>query len=483
MKKALVGWGIFLLLLTGCVKGEAESVNQEKIKGEEEAATVEEMDEEEVAEDTEEEIEEEAMLTAVPLTIKQIGEVLYENESGAVEFAGYGENEEGYLYVVLKLSGELIKADDADLQLRVITDDSNSIIIDNKERSEIRPNGDNEEYHIYQTEEMASGKSIVRVDLSLSQGINGNFNEEHMNTVELSDTTKTTSIQGMEFIEPSAINENPLVRENDKMKITINYVDQLSVNYSKVLLAGSIEYKEDTDEQPMFNYLQPDGRASELRELRTNHSGGQLFKNTTIDFSEEVSLGYPLGKDALETLYFTIEDELFAINLKTGEELSDAAITAFQQIEEAEMDLDDKSIEGFVDVDGTRVYDAIQHTRGFSNDGIGTDNRTYYEYSVGGYNTLSLGIGAGQNQGNTGEKYDIYVYGDDFESVDGQDIPNGEPLYKKEVTTHTPLETIEVDVTGVQSIKVFIDSNIPSGVEDEEEKYIPIIISSVTVRK
>lgn len=468
---------LVLSVIIGCSKETSEKPAAEVKKKTEEVSVNQNVTEED--KDPEEQEQDAKLYTAQPLEVTKVEKNLYENEKGTVQFKGFSENEDGSFVIVLKFDGELTNIDNSDMQLKVIMNDSNSFILDKDDRTEIRKTGD-EELHIYQTEEPVNGRSIIRVDISLFNDIDGNFNEENMNIVELEETTETVSIEGMEFFEQRE-SENVLVRENDEMKITLDYVEPTDISFDSIHLSGSIEYKVDTEEMPYFTLLQPDMGISETKELRTNHSGDSFYKNTKIDFSENISLGYPLGKESLNVIYFAIGKELFSIDLNTGDELSEANITIFEQ-EYGEY-LDRKTVEGFTDVNGMRVYDAIQHTNGFFNYGIGTDNLITYEYVVGGFKTLNFNIGAAQNESKTDQVYDVYVYGDDFETIEGQEQPNGEPLYSKQVTSKTPLEEVSVDISGVKKATIYIDTNVPSGADDEEERFIPIIIGNIKVQR
>lgn len=428
--------------------------------------------------DTEEKVEDIIWtLPEIELTKSEV--VMYENEVGSIGFYGYRQNEEGTFDVVLKYEEELTKADNTDMQMKVILNDSNDFVLDNDDRIEIRK-FDNVEYHIYKSEDNVEGRKIARVDLSLFNDIDGNFNEENMVTIEIPQTEEVVKLNGIEFNQEEK-KEEAFVRENEEMKITIQSVAPMDISFKTLQLVGNIEFKKDIEGKPELTLFQPEMGISEIIELETNNEGDTFYKGTTVDFVQNIELAYPLGKNSIHSINFTIGNELFAINQNTGEEMNEGIMTNFEQ--ENERYLDKKTLEGFIDASGTRVYDAIQLTNPFFSHGVGTDSFAEFEYVVGGYDSLSFQFGAAQNESKTNQQYDVYVYGDDFSFEEGQIKPTGEVLFSKQIKSDTPLEEVSIDVSGVKKVTLFIDSNIPSGDENEEERYVPIIISEVRVQR
>lgn len=459
-----------LITIVGCSQETTENPKEKEIKEVKEVSTSHN--------DTEEKVEDMIWTTSeMELTKSEV--LMYENEVGSVEFYGYRQNEEGTFDVVLKHQGELTKADNTETQMRVILSDSNDFILDDDDRIEIRK-FDDIEYHIYKSEDNVEGRKIVRVDLSLFNDINGNFNEEDMETIEIPQTEKVVKLNGIEFNQEEK-KEEAFIRENEDMKITIQYVEPMDISFKTLQLVGNIEFKKDIEGKPELILFQPEMGISEIIELETDNKGDTFYKGTTVDFVQNIDLAYPLGKNSIHSINFTIGNELFAINQNTGEEMNEAIITNFEQ--ENKRHLDKKTLEGFIDSSGTRVYDAIQLTNPFSSHGVGTDSFADFEYVVGGYDELSFQLGAAQNESRTNQQYDVYVYGDDFSFEEGQTKPTGEVLFSKQIKSDTPLEEVSVDVSGVKNTTIFIDSNIPSGDENEEERYVPIIISDVKVQR
>lgn len=452
-----------LITIVGCSQETTENPKEKEIKEVKEVSTSHN--------DTEEKVEDMIWTTSeMELTKSEV--LIYKNEVGSVEFYGYRQNEEGTFDVVLKHQGELTKADNTETQMRVILNDSNDFILDDDDRIEIRK-FDDIEYHIYKSEDNVEGRKIVRVDLSL-------FEERNMITNEIPQTEEVVKLNGIEFNQEEK-KEEAFIRENEDMKITIQYVEPMDISFQTLQLVGSIEFKKDIEGKPKLTLFQPEMGISEIIDLETNNDGDTFYNGTAVDFVQNIDLPYPLGKNSIHSINFAIENELFAINLNTGEEMNEALITNFEQ--ENEQYLDKKTLEGFIDASGKRVYDAIQLSNPFFSHGVGTDSFAEFEYVVGGYNTLSFQLGAAHNETKTNQKYDIYVYGDGFSFPEGQNEPSGKILFSKQITSSTPLEEVSVDVSGVKNTTIFIDSNIPSGDENEEERYVPIIISDVKVQR
>ncbi|MFP3728949.1 NPCBM/NEW2 domain-containing protein [Priestia filamentosa] len=458
LKRTMMGIGLAVLVLSGCSEKEETASSPEETKQETKNQ----------GNENEKENQEEKEWTAKPLKVEKTNKVLYENEEGKVELVGYRRDKENYLEVALKYSGALTEADDSNFLFDMILDNSNAISFNKENRTEIRKE-DKVEYHIYRSDDEVPNGIPIRTDVYVTGD-----EEEKPQSIRLKEPTDTVTIDGMEY-RIGGEEEFELTRENEDMKISLETVDA-GTEPNEFSVTGNIEFKKDLDEIPTFTWYQPDMKIGEETELRTNHEGDRYYEGASIHFGEFFELPHPLGYGKVNSVYFSVGNEFFAIDLDTGKELKKASISNFPNGDEEQ--LDTKTIEGFVDREGNRFYDALQIPSLYSNHGMGTPYFVSLPYTVSGYDELEFTVSPQESKSNA--TYSVKVYGSDFSFPFEEAKPSGTVLSSTTITAKSKAEKVNVDIKGEQKVVLYIESNTKS---ENDEEDLPIILSDITLTK
>ena len=483
---SILGISAVALMASACQNDDAQDATNDKPKevSKETSGTVKEVSGEKnvSAEKPSKEKEKEDNLTFVQTSFKvqQNITTLYKNEEGTVDYVGSNEGSESDKFkVLLRATGSLVDANINKGILRFITDDGTTFDIGTYNYDSVRM-VDGDKYYVYDTDEDINGRKIVRIDGNLFENADSMYENETF-SVDVKPSKKTMEIPDMKFPNPHDLVIND-TRENDKAKITIEKIETPDIVSHEFTVVGTLELKEDTDVTPQMSYLQPELQKREIDDISTQNDSGTFYRNTKIRFTKTFDLDYTLGKDEMEDVYFTLEGELFAYNMRTGKEIKNPNITRMM-LDSTGVNEDDWLPDGFVDVSGKRVYNAIQLSHGTYDFGIGNPSRIVVPYEVGGYNKLTLDVGASEKATPTSRPYDLYVYGADFKDTEEGGL-SGTVLAKKTITKDTPLEEMTVDIKGQSNVYLFVDTGIKSGEEeDKDENFLPIIFSNVTLEK
>ena len=414
-----------------------------------------------------------------PQELNTIKKTLYENEEGKIILEGYQANDVNNYFLFVKYTGNLTTSDQGTLRMRVILDNGDSFELNRNDRIEVVQSG-NEEYHVYKSDTPKNSGKIVRVDTSLHDNIDGDFDEENAITTKMDDVEEDKEIvPGIETIGTTNVPVD-ITKENDDMEIHIDSLDFIYEKISQVTINGSVTFKRDVDKDVKFSYVEPAAQEVDKSKLYFTNADGSYFEGTTADFSHKLKVDSSLGKG--NQLYFTINDVLFALDLETGKELDVVDITKFEQHEK---DLITKeTATGFKDVDGKRVYDAFKIDEPFSYYATGDNYHSELFYGVEGYKKLTFDVGTEQSGKDVPTSYDLYVYGDDYHMSSEYDKPKGKVLYHQKLTNKSEMETVDVKIKGQKNVTFYVDTHIPSGGEtDTKENYLPVIFSNIIVEK
>jgi len=405
---------------------------------------------------------------------------LYKNEEGTVDYVGTNDSSENKNFnIVLRATGSLVDANINKGILRLIADDGTHFDIGTYNYSSVRMI-DGDKYYVYDTDEEIGDRKIVRIDGNLFENSDSMYEDKKF-SVDIKPSKKTMEIPDMKFPNTveTVINDT---RENDKAKIKIEKLETPDITTHEFTVVGTLELKEDANTVPEMSYWQPELQKREIDGISTLNDSDTFYRNTKIHFTKTFSLDYSLGKDEVEDVYFSLEGELFAYNIRTGKEIKNPNITRMM-LDSTGINEDEWLPDGFVDVSGKRVYNAIQLSHGTYDFGIGNSSRIRIPYDVGGYSKMTLDVGASEKATPTSRPYELYVYGADFNDDQEKGL-SGTVLAKKTITKDTPLEEMTVDIKGQSNIYLFIDTGIKSGEEeDKDENYLPIIFSNVTLEK
>ncbi|PGK52466.1 hypothetical protein CN918_32295 [Priestia megaterium] len=413
-----------------------------------------------------------------PTEIYTIKKPLYESEDEKIILEGYRANDVNNYFIFLKVTGNLTTADQGSLRLNVILENSDSFELRPSDRIEVIQSG-NEEYHVYKSTTPMSAGKIVRVDTSLEDNMDGNFDEENAITTDIEDKREDTEIvPGIETIGTKNIPVD-VTKENDDLKINIDSLDFVYEKITQVKINGSITFKKDIDRDIDFSFVEPAAQETDKTNLDLNNAG-PYYEDTTADFTHKLKTTASLGKG--NQLYFTIDGVLFALDLESGKELDVVDITKFQQ--HSKELITKETLNGFKDTKGKRVYDAFMIDKPFSYYQTGESYQTELSYSVNGYKNLTFDVGTEESGKDVPTSYDLYVYGDDFHMSNELSKPKGEILYHQKITNKTKMDTVDIKVKGQQNVTFYIDNNITSGGDnDVKENYLPVIFSNIILEK
>ncbi|MER1985340.1 MAG: zinc ribbon domain-containing protein [Solibacillus sp.] len=410
-----------------------------------------------------------------PLIVSKHNVELYSNESGSIEFTGYSRDTEGNLSFILKYTGLLVDASFHGTTSIILEDGAQLTL---PSLNEVRI-ADKAEYHIYKMNSNSEAK-IIRIDTNwyMDDGF-------EQTSVKIPEARGTIEIAGTKNFATKKSEFLPIVRENDDMTLILNSVAlettegfEGTQGKESIILSGEVKPKKEITRYPWFKIVQPQLGYFDSKQMFMGHK--RLVEGTTIEFSIEDSyLPNHLSKDGIHTIYFSIDKELFGIDWEKKKELKDVPLTRFLQ--RNGYGRDEQGVNGFVDVEGERVYDAVQLTDY-------SQNYYVFDIPVGDYKELSFRLGAGKKENTSNQPYTITIYGEDsYEDPDletsNEDVnPNATVLFEEKITNKTALKKFNIDIKGQSIVYLKIDRHANPFNNREFEPY-PVIIEGMKVSK
>lgn len=424
-----------------------------------------------------------------PLTVSKHEIELYKNETGSVEFTGYSKDADGKFLIVLKFTGLLKGAnlhgrDEAtSISVNVLQEDGQQFQL--VSTHEVRFT-EKEKYDIYRADNNSDAK-IIRMDVKLLMSSDAEERNYEETSVKVPDTKGTIEIAGTKNFSGKQKAFSPIERENEDMEIIINSIaiepkesSETSEVQESLIISGEIKPKKDITSEISFMISQPQLQYFDIEQVGT--ALDNFMEGTTVDFQIETSLPLDqLSKDGVENFYFSIGQELYGINWSSKKQLKDIPLTMF--IHRYGYGLDNRIINGFVDVEGERVYDATQMT--YFNDG---KNSNYYifEIPVGGYKELSFRLGAGKNENTSDQPFTITVYGEDYyknANTNEKSINDDATiLFEEEITNKTPLKKVSIKLKKHRKVYLKVDHH-ENTINNHDFIPYPVIIEGMKASK
>lgn len=484
MKKhiAIVGMASLLVLAAGCQDDSAKSDANKSNKGTSEVVN----DAEGTAKATSgtataakgSEKEEIPYMTPTWTLTKQ-NATLLKNDAGKLEFVGTTENKNAATYsVVLRLTGDMKDAYLPGLELKFMTNEGETFTVYYRDLASIRMEK-GAKYMVFDTEQEIGNSHVIRIDGNLYSSADEDFNTEDF-SVDVKPSKKTWELEGTRF--PITLNTKMNVtRKNDLGTVKITSFSSDDTSSNTITINGSVNVKEDAEETFYMPILQPQSGFYKVASLSPDKADN-FYRSVDTTFSQEVQLDAPLQAGGMEDLYFSVLGETFAYNVRTGKEIKNPNISRMVQGQNGTDETDPNSPNGYVDAGGKIVYNAIEESQATYNKGSGQNSRVAFEYQTGGYKHMSFNIGAAKKAVADAPTYDVVVYGSDFTDEEGKEA-KGKILAKKTVTKDTPLEKVDVDVTGQTKVTVFTTTTGEDSIFGHPSPFLPIIVSDVVLSK
>ncbi|PGK52262.1 hypothetical protein CN918_31215 [Priestia megaterium] len=484
MKKhiAMASMATLLLIAAGCQDDNAASNSDKPLKGTSEVVS----DSEGTAKATsgkataakgskEEQI---PYITPTWSLTKQTATLL-ENESGKIEFVGATEQKNAATYtVVLRATGELANASLSHMDIDFMTSEGKTFNINYMDLASIRMEHGSK-YLVFDSEEEIADSHIVRLDGNFYD-LNDDKHDENEFSIDVKPSKKTWELEGTRF--PITLNTKINdTRKNDLGTVKITSISSDDTSSNKITINGSIKLKEDAESTLYMSALQPDTPYYYLNTLNPD-TADNFYRNVDTTFSKEIELDAPLQAGGAENVYFSILGEAFAYNARTGKEIKNPTITRMVQGQNGTDETDEDRPDGYVDASGKRVYNAILESKSTYDLGDEEEGRLVFQYPTGGYSHLSFNIGAAKEADASAPTYEMVVYGSDFTDEEGKE-PQGTILAKKTVSKDTPLEKVDVDVSGQSNITIFTTTTGKESIFGESKPYLPVILSDVNLKK
>ncbi|PDZ93884.1 hypothetical protein CON36_36820 [Bacillus cereus] len=403
-------------------------------------------------------------------SVNKRNEVLYQNNKGKATLIGEAITIEGKILAAIQLDGELKNATIPDINLKFITDTGKDEELSKSSFSGYRFEKDST-ILVYESSNKVDGTKIMRLDYSFNR--NENKFPVDVKSLTFKEPTGTTNIPAVKMINTTNVtnssnnssttttsnNNLDIKKENDDYKMTINSINIDPATSKKLTISGKIESKKDmTIDNNKFHYKRPfvheEGKAS----ISVKQS--QVFAGIPVDFSMTVDSNIPFGKDNSSIINFDFDGILLSFDAAKGKKYSGPI-----HLEELPI-LDDKEqievlgLDGFTAVNGEKYYNGLQSEKPYWNHGVSdTYQRATFGYTLGKeFKTLKFKLGAGEKFKGQGGTYEVFIYGDDFDSK-GDGNPTGTPLLHEQVTSDSPMKDVTVDVSGIKKLYVYYHSN------------------------
>ncbi|MCU7667914.1 NPCBM/NEW2 domain-containing protein [Bacillus thuringiensis] len=477
-----------LSLALGAACSKEETVNKEETVSKEEKPKKQvEVSKTETSktENPKKEVEQEMNLIEAT-SVNKRNEVLYENNKGKATFIGETITTEGKILAAIQLDGELKNATIPDINLKFITDTGKDVELSKSSFSGYRFDKDST-FLVYESGSSVDGTKIMRLDYSFNR--NENKFPVDVKSLTFKEATGTTKIPAVKMITntssisngntssnsnsntssssntSSNTNTNTasdnlnIKKENDVYKMTINSISIDPSTSKKLTISGKIESKKDmTIDNSKYHYKRPFVHEEGKSIISVKQS--QLFASIPVDFSMTVDSSIPFGKDNSSIINFDFDGIPFSFDAAKGKKYSGPLHLDELPILDDKDRLEVLGLDGFTAVSGEKYYNGIQSDKGFWNHGVSDKyQRATLGYTLGKeFKTLKFKLGAGEKFKGQGGTYEVFVYGDDFDSK-GEGNPKGTPLLHEQVTSDSPMKDVTVDVSGVKNLYVYYHSN------------------------
>ncbi|MDA1674485.1 hypothetical protein [Bacillus cereus group sp. TH152-1LC] len=408
--------------------------------------------------------------------------VIYENNKGKATFVGETITTEGKILAAIQLDGELKNATIPDINLKFITDTGKDVELSKSSFSGYRFEKDST-FLVYESGSSVDGTKIMRLDYSFNR--NENKFPVDVKSLTFKESTGTTKIPAVKMITNNNISSNSnsnsnsntssssnasnntntvadnlnIKKENDDYKLTINSISIDPSTSKKLTINGKIESKKDlTIDNGKYHYKRPFVHEEGKSNISVKQS--QLFAGIPVDFSMTVDSSIPFGKDNSSIINFDFDGIPFSFDAAKGKKYSAPIHLDELPIVDDKDRLEVLGLDGFTAVSGEKYYNGIQSDKGFWNHGVSDKyQRATFGYTLGKeFKTLKFKIGAGEKFKGQGGTYEVFVYGDDFDTK-GDGNPTGTPLLHEQITSDSPMKDVTVDVTGVKHLYVYYHSN------------------------
>ncbi|WP_144614027.1 NPCBM/NEW2 domain-containing protein [Bacillus cereus] len=449
MKKiGIAVMSLSLALGAGCAKEETVS-KEEKVKNSEEQVEVSKTGNSKKEAEKELNIVEEA-------SVNKRNEVLFENNKGKATLIGETITPEGTIVAAIQLDGELKNATLPDIKLKFVTDSGKSEELSKADFSGYRFVKDSI-IVVYESLSKVDGTKLMRMDYSFKKNEN-NDNPVDVKSLTFKEATGTIKIPALKMITNNSADKLNIKGENDDFKLTIDKIYVDSTKSEELKISGKIESKKDmTFDDGKLHYTRPFIHKYGTPSISMKQS--ELFAGIPVDFTMTLESKIPFAKDKSSIFNFDFDGILFSFDAAKGKKYSGPINLDDLPIIDNESYLDDLGLDGFTAVNGEKYYNGIQSDRTFWNHGIGdTSERATYEYTLGKeFKTLKFKLGAGEKFKGQGGNYEVFIYGDDFNS-EGEGNPTGTPLLHEQVTSDSPMKDVTVDVSGVKQLHVYYHS-------------------------
>lgn len=325
-------------------------------------------------------------------------------------------------------------------------------------------------------------KTLKRIDYGFNEDeFSDKLGEEGKKTIMVEDTEEIMDIPAVYALENDYHTPN-LTHEDDEKTITLN---DISYNDSEmtVTVNGTINFKQDSDKALRIALYRP--HYHELAKGDGNSLEGEYFSGIPVNFSIPFTLENRVGDNDGANLYFTIDNALFAIDMRTGEESQEPLPLLSRTGQDDEEYMDTVPLNGVKTNEDKTVYKLLSLGQPYWNWGIGHDEMATYEFVLGGkYKKLTFTLAEGKDTKVSTGAYDFYIFGDDFENIPDTDKFQGKPLFHKKLKGTDQPEIYTVDVTGVQTLTIQYDTNnISEMMGSDEGKQLDVLLVNPIVEK
>lgn len=410
---------------------------------------------------------------------------LYRNEHGAISFAGYTMDAEGYFTVVFHYTGALLSTKFVyEYELLLANGEWMKLTHGNEKQIRVVDGELYQIFHFYK-EKPAPIQQIETRWLTDSR--------KESNEPTTIDVKPVKQKQDIPAVQQQLTTKrfSPIVRESRDMKLTLKNMrrefqalDIFTVDWAvpreRFTFDWEVVAKKDLLDGLKFMLHQPE-QVMDYMEDDFYVYGEQLYKGYMLAPINRVVIRHAVLRDYVPPLYFYFEKELFGIDLQSYKELKEVPLTPFLQRQFNYVRRDPLTKEGFVDAAGERVYEAIQltTTRGAQ--------RRAQEFAlkvpIGDYNKLHFRLGAGQNDKMLNQPYTIKLYGEDY--YEDYPIPkknhHAKPLFEEQITHNTALTKHTVDVGKEHA--VYLEIHHYNTKENQKFEPYPVIIEGMRATK
>ncbi|MDG5786784.1 hypothetical protein QA612_04715 [Evansella sp. AB-P1] len=419
-----------------------------------------------------------------PMDFIKIDEVLHENENGKVTLLGHNYNEAlGNNAIAILFEGpfstEWERTFDDYFNFRGISVNANDSLF--------RIVNGNTDYNRYISDQ---GKIVVlfdendgplaRLDYRIDR--DGDFT----NIIDLSEFNETITIPGVEVLPNNDfLAFDPLLIETDDRIVSISRV----FIEDSIAISGTIEFKQDEQDYRLEAnvYIPQLDKYSQVRAQDTR----DYFSNMVVPFDFSINLDTPISKE-IKMMNFFVAGVAFKLDLTEGnldEEFIDEYNSLYHTISETSIYRADGFLPSTIfktDIFG--IEDNVGNThnntiilpamRGTGSRGEEVRNRSDGFYLYGQYTDLEVSIGTAESQDFSNDVRVVF-YGDDYDHnailgnrQSGANASEfGTPLAEVTLSPNSPIETVEMNVEGVNRLRAIYFTNTY-----ERSEYIPSII-------